>query len=117
MSSSGYGTDVAIASALADMTPEDRARWRLADVPGRPSPEERNLDIPFPFGWFPALLSSELNPGEVKPLRYFGRDLVAWRGEDGVARMLDAHCRHLGAHMGYGGRVSGNHLECPFHAW
>jgi phenylpropionate dioxygenase-like ring-hydroxylating dioxygenase large terminal subunit len=31
--------------------------------------------------------------------------------------MLDAHCRHLGAHMGFGGRVAGTMLECPFHAW
>jgi len=117
MSGSGYGADVAIASAFAEMAPEERVRWRVADVPNRPSPAERNLDIPFPFGWFPALLSSELKLGQVKPLRYFGRDLVAWRGHDGMARMLDAHCRHLGAHMGYGGRVSGNHLDCPFHAW
>ena len=112
-----FASPVAVAAALADMTPEQRAAWRTADVPGRPSVAERNLDISFPFGWVPALLSSELAAGEVKPLRYFGRDLVVWRGEDGVARMLDAHCRHLGAHMGYGGRVAGNLLECPFHAW
>lgn len=108
---------VAVAAALAGMSQEERARWRTADVPGRPSVAERNLDIPFPYGWFPALLSEELRAGEVKPLRYFGRDLVIWRGEDGQARMLDAHCRHLGAHMGHGGRVVGSLLECPFHAW
>jgi 3-ketosteroid 9alpha-monooxygenase subunit A len=108
---------VAVAAALAGMSGEERARWRTADVPGRPSVAERGLDFPFPFGWFPALLSSELARGEVRPLRYFGRDLVIWRGEDGVARMLDAHCPHLGAHMGHGGRVAGNDLECPFHAW
>lgn len=111
-----YRSEVAIASAFANMSPEERIRWRMADVPGRPSPEERNL-LPLPFGWFPALLSSELATAEVKPLRYFGRDLVIWRGEDGVPRMLDAHCRHLGAHMGHGGRVIGQNLECPFHAW
>lgn len=108
---------VAVAQALAGMSPEDRARWRMADLAGRPSPAERGLDIPFPFGWFPAMLSAELAAGEVRPLRYMGRDLVIWRGEDGRARMLDAHCRHLGAHMGHGGRVVGQLLECPFHAW
>ncbi len=112
-----YGSPVAVAAALADMTKDERAIWRTADVPGRPSVAERNLDIPFPYGWFPALLSHELAVGDVRPLRYFGRDLVIWRGDDGAARMLDAHCRHLGAHMGHGGRVSGSHLECPFHAW
>jgi phenylpropionate dioxygenase-like ring-hydroxylating dioxygenase large terminal subunit len=108
---------VAVAAALAMMSKDERAAWRMADVPGRPTAAERNLDIPFPYGWFPALLSDELPAGEVRPLRYFGRDLVIWRGEDGVARMLAAHCRHLGAHMGHGGRVTGNLLECPFHAW
>jgi phenylpropionate dioxygenase-like ring-hydroxylating dioxygenase large terminal subunit len=108
---------VAVAQALAGMSVDERARWRLADLAGRPSPSERGLDLPFPYGWFPALLSAELAPGEVKPLRYVGRDLVIWRGEDGRARMLDAHCRHLGAHMGHGGRVVGDLLECPFHAW
>jgi phenylpropionate dioxygenase-like ring-hydroxylating dioxygenase large terminal subunit len=108
---------VAVGAALAMMSKEERTAWRMADGPPRPSPAERNLDIPFPFGWYPALLSSELAVGEVKPLRYFATDLVIWRGEDGVARMLDAHCRHLGAHMGHGGRVSGALLECPFHAW
>jgi phenylpropionate dioxygenase-like ring-hydroxylating dioxygenase large terminal subunit len=108
---------VAVAQALAGMSVEERARWRMADLPGRPAPAERGLDIPFPFGWFPALLSSELAAGDVKPLRYMGRNLVIWRGEDGQARMLDAHCRHLGAHMGHGGRVVGQLLECPFHAW
>jgi hypothetical protein len=70
---------VAVAAALAGMSPDERARWRTADVPARPSPAERNLDIPFPFGWFPALLSDELKAGEVKPLRYLGQDLVIWR--------------------------------------
>jgi phenylpropionate dioxygenase-like ring-hydroxylating dioxygenase large terminal subunit len=112
-----YSSSVAVAAAFENMPAEERARWRMADVPGRPSVAERNLDIPFPYGWFVALLSDELGIGQVKPLRYFGRDLVAWRGEDGRVRMLDAHCKHLGAHMGHGGRVSGNHLECPFHAW
>ena len=108
---------VAVAATLADMGREQRVRWRVADAPGRPSVAERNLDIPFPFGWFPALLSDELTVGQVRPLRYFGRDLVIWRGADGAPRMLDAYCRHLGANMGHGGRVSGDFLECPFHAW
>jgi len=112
-----FASPTAVTAALADLSDDARVAWRVADVPGRPSVSERNLDIPFPYGWYPALLADELKPGEVKPLRYFATDLVAWRGEDGVVRMLDAHCKHLGAHMGHGGRVSGNLLECPFHAW
>ena len=73
--------------------------------------------LPIPNGWFQALHSEDLDPGAIRPLRYLGRDLVAFRGEDGRAAMLDAHCPHLGAHLGRGGSVVGNALRCPFHAW
>jgi 3-ketosteroid 9alpha-monooxygenase subunit A len=51
--------------------------------------------------------------GEVKPLRYFSKDLAMWRGEDGKVRMMDAWCKHLGAHMGHGGKVHGNLAGMP----
>ncbi len=102
---------------LESMKGEELAAWRIADVPGRASAEERNLTEPFPMGWYSVGYSDELAVGEVKPLRYLGKELVMWRGEDGGAHVLDAYCRHLGAHMGHGGKVHGNNLECPFHAW
>lgn len=71
----------------------------------------------FPFGWYRASFSEELPRGAVRPLHYLGRELVAWRSEQGVAHVMDAHCPHLGAHLGYGGRVKGCHLVCPFHWW
>jgi nitrite reductase/ring-hydroxylating ferredoxin subunit len=61
--------------------------------------------------------SDDLAAGEVKPLRYFGRELVLWRTESGEAALADAHCPHLGAHLGMGGRVVGDTLRCPFHGW
>ena len=76
--------------------------------------------FPFPStpdGWFQVAYSDELKPGNVVPLKYFGRDLVLFRTTAGEARVLDAHCPHLGAHLGHGGRVCGEELECPFHAW
>jgi 3-ketosteroid 9alpha-monooxygenase subunit A len=39
------------------------------------------------------------------------------RGVAGAARVLDAHCPHLGAHLGVGGRVRGDGIQCPFHGW
>lgn len=75
---------------------------------------ERGLP-PIPWGWFVVGLSSDLAPGDVKPIRYFDRDLVLWRTEGGQAQVWDAHCPHLGAHMGYGGTVVGETLQCPFH--
>ena len=71
----------------------------------------------FPNGWYQAMYSDDLAPGQVESLRYFGRDLVLFRGEDGQASLLDAHCPHLGAHLGVGGEVVGSSLRCPFHAW
>lgn len=108
---------VAVWTMLSDLKGEALAAWRVAEVKGRPSAEERGIDLPFPLGWFAIGYSDDLPAGQVAPIRYFGRELVMWRGEDGAVRVLDAYCRHLGAHMGYGGRVAGNRLECPFHAW
>lgn len=78
---------------------------------------KRAPSLEFARGWYLVAWSVELGPGDVKPLRYFARDFVLYRGDDGVAVMLDAHCPHLGAHLGYGGRVKGSEIACPFHGW
>jgi 3-ketosteroid 9alpha-monooxygenase subunit A len=71
----------------------------------------------YPTGWFQVAWSTELEPGVALPLKYFGKDLVAFRDEDGVVKVLDAFCPHLGAHLGHGGKVEGGRITCPFHAW
>lgn len=71
----------------------------------------------FPTGWYQVGYSVELKPGDVRPARYFDQDLVLFRTEAGEVSMLDAHCPHLGAHLGYGGTVKGECIECPFHGW
>lgn len=70
-----------------------------------------------PTGWFHIGWSGEIAPGAVKPMKYFGKDLVAFRSEDGELAVLDAHCHHLGAHLGYGGKVRGKSVVCPYHGW
>ena len=72
---------------------------------------------PFGDGWFQVAYTDELAPGDVRPLKYFGKDLVLFRTESGEASVLDAHCPHLGAHLGHGGCVEGDSVVCPFHAW
>jgi nitrite reductase/ring-hydroxylating ferredoxin subunit len=86
-------------------------RWMEAEA------LQRHFPFPLPDGWFQVAYSDELVPGGVLPLRYFGRDLVLFRSESGRAVVMDAHCPHLGAHLGVGGRVSGESLRCPFHGW
>jgi 3-ketosteroid 9alpha-monooxygenase subunit A len=70
-----------------------------------------------PTGWFQIAWSEEIAPASVVPLRAFGRELIAVRAEDGHLAVLDAHCRHLGAHLGHEGRVVGSCVVCPYHGW
>jgi 3-ketosteroid 9alpha-monooxygenase subunit A len=74
-------------------------------------------ELPIPFGWYCVAIGGELAPGDVKPLRYFDRDLVLFRTAAGKAVLLDAFCPHLGAHLGVGGSVEGENIACPFHGW
>lgn len=92
---------------LSDLT----RRQRVTRFAGKRYP------FPVPNGWFIVAPADELANGEVRALHYFGRDLVLYRTADGVPRLLDAHCPHLGAHLAVGGRVEGDCIRCPFHGW
>ncbi|WP_099021179.1 Rieske 2Fe-2S domain-containing protein [Mycolicibacterium palauense] len=70
-----------------------------------------------PTGWFQVAWSDEIAVGEVHRMTYFGREMIAWRAESGRLTVMDAYCEHLGAHLGYGGHVQGEVIECPFHGW
>ena len=71
----------------------------------------------YPTGWFVVAWSSNVAPGDVKRLHYFGRELVCFRTEGGVVSVLEAYCQHLGGHLGVGGRVEGDDIVCPWHGW
>ena len=79
--------------------------------------EEQHTELPFPNGWFGVEFSKNLAVGDVKPVHQFGEDLVLFRTRCGKARVLDAYCPHLGAHLGVDGRVMGETVRCPFHGW
>lgn len=76
-----------------------------------------NFPHSMPTGWFAVAYSDELAAAAVSPLQVLERDLVLFRSTDGKAHVLDAHCPHLGAHLGIGGQVDGNCIRCPFHGW
>lgn len=63
------------------------------------------------------MYSWELKPGDIKPVTFMGRELVAFRTNSGVASVLDAYCPHLGANLAVTSRLRGDCLECPFHGW
>ncbi len=70
----------------------------------------------YPSGWYHLLDSAEVPKGTVRPVDALGRHLAVFRDEAGGVHVLDAHCPHQGASLAHG-RVSGEHLTCPFHAW
>lgn len=108
-------------SALPDL---EHVKARLADhEPARPANRRvesalapRAHVLPVPNGWYSILSSDELHAGEVVSIKAADRDLVVYRGDDGAAHVLDAHCVHMGAHLG-GGRVVGSCVKCPYHGW
>lgn len=69
-----------------------------------------------PQGWFWLIRSEEVPLGQARPVRFIGRELAVYRGQDGIVRAFDAYCPHMGAHLG-NGMVEGNSLRCLFHNW
>jgi phthalate 4,5-dioxygenase oxygenase subunit len=66
--------------------------------------------------WLPALMSTELVAGTPKRVRLLGEDFVAFRGDDGVAGLLDESCPHRGASLVLA-RTEGCALRCLYHGW
>ena len=81
------------------------------------STTRQHTSLPIPNGWFAVAWSKDLVHGDVKRIRYFDEELVLFRTRSGQAKVLDAYCAHLGAHLGEGGRVMGETVRCPFHGW
>ncbi len=78
---------------------------------------DQNVVPGIPNGWYAVAWSSDLGPGEVRRIYYFEEEMVLFRTRTGQARVLSAYCAHLGAHLAEGGRVVGETVRCPFHAW
>lgn len=70
-----------------------------------------------PTGWFQVAWSDEIGTGDVHRMTYFDQEMIAWRADSGRLTVMNAYCEHLGAHLGYGGQVKGEVLQCPFHGW
>jgi len=70
-----------------------------------------------PTGWYQIAYSLELVAGDVRPVKYFGEDLVLFRTTDGTVALFDAYCPHIGAHLGHGGIAADGCIQCPWHGW
>lgn len=71
---------------------------------------------PYPKGWYAVAWSSEVPAGKVLTSKLAGNEVVVFRTPRTIA-VLDAHCPHLGAHLGMGGEVEGEFVRCPFHGF
>jgi len=82
-------------------------------------------DYAFPRGWFAIANAADVGRTP-EAVRWFGQDLVLYRGESGRVVLLDAYCPHMGTHLASAPRsataiaewhMEGDAIRCPFHAW
>lgn len=73
--------------------------------------------FPYPNGWYLLAVSDELARGRVLTRQFMGQEIVLFRTESGVPCAVEAYCAHLGAHLGIGGKVHGETIQCPFHGF
>jgi nitrite reductase/ring-hydroxylating ferredoxin subunit len=66
--------------------------------------------------WYPVAMTGEVPAGTVVSKEFLDGKVAVWRGEDGLARVHSAYCRHMGADLSVG-QVAGNRLRCVFHRW
>ena len=77
---------------------------------------DEGLDDPRLLGeWFAVAWSREVEPGQLVARKLLGRDIVLWRSSQGIHCWRDL-CIHRGAQLSLG-RVCGERLVCPYHAW
>ena len=69
----------------------------------------------YPVGWYCVGFSDEIKKGKTKIQEIGGKDVVLFRTEKGEIKALDSICPHLGAHLGYGGKVVKESIRCPYH--
>lgn len=79
----------------------------------------------FPRGWFMIAPAVEATTSP-KAVRFFGEDMVLYRGQTGTPHLVEAYCPHMGAHLAKNStsyivrdeqQVEGDSIRCPFHGW
>jgi nitrite reductase/ring-hydroxylating ferredoxin subunit len=96
-------------------TPTDRLAptWRQAD-PDRIARALAVAESRDPGGWYVVAASSELPTGRSTVRTVAGREVVLWRGADGVLTAGPGACPHLGASLD-GCPVQGSTIRCRWH--
>ena len=82
-------------------------------------------EFTYPRGWFMVGEASDATTTP-KAVRFFGEDMVLYRGESGKAYLVEAYCPHMGTHMALNTtsyvvtdneHVEGDNIRCPYHGW
>lgn len=76
----------------------------------------------YPCGWYRICNSDDVKQrGRLKHVAALGREMIVFRSDDENAEIcvMDAFCSHMGANLGFGGKVipGTNCVQCPFHLW
>lgn len=79
--------------------------------------QQRYPFTPYPEGWFFVCHAHELRDGRLLSRQFHGEEIVAYRDAQGQARVFDAFCPHLGAHIGKTGVLQPQGLKCRFHGF
>ena len=66
--------------------------------------------------WIPIALSRDVPVGVTRAVIVDTREVMIWRGEDGVAQVWEDRCPHRGMRLSLG-FVRGNALNCLYHGW
>ena len=66
--------------------------------------------------WQPIAGASELDDNPIKPVRFFGEDLVLYKDLSGNFGLIHKHCPHRRADLSYG-FVENEGIRCSYHGW
>lgn len=93
-------------------------KFTLASTEWR-AQEDRLPASPFPDGWYFVASRDVLRKQTLIERTWLGQEIVAWCDDKGSVCVADAHCPHLGSHLGpqTGGKVRNGCLVCPFHGF
>jgi phenylpropionate dioxygenase-like ring-hydroxylating dioxygenase large terminal subunit len=69
-----------------------------------------------PDYWYPVEWDEKLAKGEVKEVKFWGKSIALFRGEDGKVRAVEDRCAHRQLKLSKG-MVTGCTLTCTYHGW
>jgi 5,5'-dehydrodivanillate O-demethylase len=66
--------------------------------------------------WQPVYHSTDIAPGQVKPLRIMSERFTLYRGASGTVHLVERVCPHRGTQL-TAGHVEGDAIRCFYHGW